>query len=292
MRNCIDFRLDPSTRIDRAVVDYALNDWYQAIARQGGIPAPGSALVISPELRTKYSAGVADLLTRAAAATGVPVADLYRLNRGRIPPWAWHRPYHRVRGIATPVPERLRPAPGSGVIRFSVRGVAVAILPDDFDPAMRGRAETRNEWSWQAPGCQYAAGRAGDGAGVVTAVSPLTSPTVTIQTFYCQDVPPDGLAGYGRGSTKEDVAGAAVHPWSATVAFHEGQHGMDCFEFLKEEEVPRFEGRVGMTVALFRAACEQFSKAWAGYQRRANELTRNRTDDVGAASGRRPHLVL
>lgn len=292
MRSRIDFRLDPSTRVDRAVVDHALNDWYQAIARQGGIPAPGTTLVISPELRTKYAAGVADLLTRTAAATGVPVADLYRLNRGRIPPWAWHRPYHRARGIATPVPERLRPAAGSGVIRFSVRGVAVAILPDDFDPVMRGRAETRNEWSWQAPGCQYTVGRAGDGAGVVTAVSPLTSPTVTIQTFYCRDAPPDALAGYGRGSTKEDVAGAAVHPWSATVAFHEGQHGMDYFEFLKEEEVPPFEGRVGMTVALFRAACEQFSKAWAGYQRRASEFSRNRTDNVGAASGRRPHLVL
>jgi hypothetical protein len=274
------------------MVDHVLNDWYKAIARQGGIPASGAVLAISPELRTKYSADVADLLTRAAAATGVPVADLYRLNRGRIPPWAWHRPYHRVHGIATPVPERLRPAPGSGVIRFSVHGLAVAILPDDFDPVMRGRAETRNNWSWQAPGCQYTMGRAGDGAEVVTAISPLTPPTVTIQTFYCRDVPPDGLAGYGRGSTKEDVAGAAVHPWSATVAFHEGQHGMDYFEFLKEEEVPRFEGRVGMTVALFRGACEQFSKAWAGYQRRANELSRNRTDDVGATNGRRPHLVL
>jgi hypothetical protein len=292
MRSSIDFRLDPSARVDRAVVDHALNDWYRAIARQGGIPAPGTALVISPELRTKYCAGVADLLTRAAAATGVPVTDLYRLNRGRIPPWAWHRPYHRIRRIATPVPERLRPAAGSGVIRFSVRGVAVTILPDDFDPTMRGRAETRNEWSWQAPGCQYTVGGAGDGAGVVTAVSPLTSPTVTIQTFYCRDLPADNLAGYGRGSTKEDVAGAAVHPWSATVAFHEGQHGMDYFEFLKEEEVPRFEGRVGMTVALFRAACEQFGKAWEEYQRRANEFSRNRTDNVGAASGSRPHLVL
>jgi hypothetical protein len=47
-----------------------------------------------------------------------------------------------------------------------------------------------------------------------------------------------------------------------------------------------------MTVALFRAACEQFDKAWAGYQRRASEFSRNRTDDVGAATGRRPHLVL
>lgn len=292
MRRYIDFRLDPGARVDRVVVDHALNDWYKAIARQGGIPAPGTALVLSPELRRKYSSGVADLLTRVAAVTGVPVTDLYRVNRGRIPPWAWHRPYHRVRGIATPVPESLRPAAGSGVIKFSVRGVAVTVRPDDFDPAMRGRAETRSEWSWQAPGCQYAVGRGGDGAGVVTAVNPLIAPTVTIQTFYCRDAPPDGLAGYGRGSTKEDVAGAAVHPWSTTIAFHEGQHGMDCFEFLKEQEAPRFEGRAGMTVALFRAACEQFAKAWAGYQRRAGEFSRHRTDEVGAASGRRPHLVL
>jgi hypothetical protein len=291
MRSSMDFRLDASVRVDRTVLDQVLNDWYREIARQGGIPAPGSALAVSPELRTRYSVGVADLLAWAAAATGVPVAELYRVNRGRIPPWAWHRPYQRVRGIATPIPERLCPAPGSGAVRFSVRGVAVTILSDDFDPAMRGRAETRSEWNWQAPGCQYTVGRAGDGAGVVTAVSPVSPPAVTIQTFYCRDVRPDGLAGYGRGSTKEDVAGAAVHPWSATVAFHEGQHGMDCFEFLKQEQVPRFEGRAGMTVALFRAACEQFDKAWTLYQTRASEFSRTRTDDVGAAKGRRPHLV-
>lgn len=292
MRNSMDFRLDAGVRVDRTVLDQMLNDWYRAIARQGGIPALGTALMVSPELRTKYSVGVADLLARAAAATGVPVAELYRVNRGRIPPWAWHRPYQRVRGIATPVPETLRPAADSGAIRFSVRGVAVTILPDDFDPALRGRAETRSEWSWQAPGCQYTVGCAGDGAGVVTAVSPVPPPAVTIQTFYCRDVPPDGLAGYGRGSTKEDIAGAAVHPWSATVAFHEGQHGMDCLEFLKEERIPQFEGRVGMTAALFHAACEQFSQAWTSYQTRAGEFSRNRTDDVGAARYRRPHLVL
>jgi hypothetical protein len=283
MRSSTDFRLDPRTRVDRTVLDKTLNDWYRGIARQSGIPAPGAVLEVSPELRARYSAAVAGLLTRASAATGVPVAELYRTNRGRIPLWAWHRPYHRFRGIATPVPERLRPAPGSAAIRFSVRGVAVTILPDGFDPAMRGRAETRSEWSWQAPGCQYTVGRAGDEVGIVTTVSPVIPPAVTIQTFYCPGVSPDSLAGYGRGSTKEDVAGAAVHPWSATVAFHEGQHGMDCFEFLKEEQVPRFAGRAGRTVAQFRAACEQFSESWALCQARAGEFTRARTDDVGAA---------
>jgi hypothetical protein len=292
MCSSMDFRLDPSFRPDRSMLDRVLNDWYRAIAQQGGITAPGARLVISPELRNRYCASIADLFARAAATTDVTVSELYRVSRGRIPPWAWHRPYQRVPGIATPVPEMLRPVAGTGVTKFSVLGVAVTILPDNFDPAMRGRAETRSEWSWRVPGCQYTLEGAGDGAGVVTAVNSVTSPAVTIQTFYCREVPPDGLAGYGRGSTKEDVAGAAVYPWSATVAFHEGQHGMDCFEFLKEEQVPRFEGQVGMTVSLFRAACEQFSKAWTSYQTRAGEFSRARTDDVGAAKGRRPHLVI
>jgi hypothetical protein len=292
MRNSMEFRLGPGVRVDLTVLDQVLNDWYRAIEREGGIPAPSTALAISPELRASYSSGVADLLGRAAATTGLAVAELYHVNRGRIPPWAWHRPYHRVHGIATPVPDRLRPEPGTGAIKFSVRGVAVTIKPDDFDPAMHGRAETRSEWRSQAPGCQYTTGRAGDGDGVVTAISPVLPPAITIQTFYCQDVPPDGLSAYGRGSTREDVAGAAIHPWSATVAFHEGQHGMDYFEFLREEQVPQFEGRVGMTMVQFRASCEQYSNAWARYQTRAGEFSRARTDEVGAATGRRPHIVL
>jgi hypothetical protein len=288
----VEFRLAPGVRAERTVLDRMLNDWYRAIAQRGGIPAPGAAPAISPELRSSYCAGVADLLARTASTTGAPVAELFRVNRGRIPPWAWRRPYQRIRGIATPVPERLRPEAGTGAIRFSVHGVAVTILPDEFDPAMRGRAETRSDWRWQAPGCQYTAPSTGDEAGVVTAITPVAAPTVTIQTFYSRDVPADGLAGYGRGSTKEDVAGAAVCPWSATVAFHEGQHGMDYFEFLREEQIPLFEGRVGMTVALFRTACEQFNGAWTKYQTRASEFSQARTDDVGAVTGRRPHLLL
>ena len=128
---------------------------------------------------------------------------------------------------------------------------------------------------------------------MVTAVSPVPPPAVTIrQTFYCRDVRRTASPGTGGAARKRTLQGAAVHPWSATVAFHEGQHGMDCLEFLKEERIPQFEGRVGMTAALFDAACEQFSKAWTSYQTRAGEFSRNRTDDVGAAGYRRPHLVL
>jgi hypothetical protein len=292
MRNSVDFRLDPGLLVDRAGLDRVLNAWYQAIARQGGIAAPGTPPTISRHLRTSYCDGVADLLKRAAATTGVPVTELYRLNRGRIPPWAWHRPYQRVPGIATPVPEVLRPAPGTGAIRFLVRDVAVTIRPDDFDPAMHDRAETRSHWSWQAPGCHYTGVQGDEDAAVVTAVTPCSPPAVTIQTFYCREVQPDGLAGYGRGTTREDLAGATVHQWSATVAFHEGQHGMDCFEFLKNEPVPRFAGRAGQTVGAFRAACERFNRAWTTYQTRAGEFSQAHTDKVGAAGGGRTHIVL
>jgi hypothetical protein len=291
--NRADFRLDSGVQVDGRVLNKVLNAWYREIARRGGIPVPGTSLAISQELRADYTAGVADVLARAAARSAAPVAEFYRVNRGRIPPWAWRRPYQRVPGIATPVPERLRPAGRDGAVSFSVRGIAVTILTDAFDPAMRGRAETRATWSWQPPGYQYTVDPNGDDkAGIVTALSTVRPPALAIQTFYCRDVQPDGIAGYGRGSTREDIAGARVYPWSATVAFHEGQHGMDYFEFLREELVPRFQGRAGLTVTLFRAASEHYNKAWAEYQTRVHKFSQARTDHVGAARGRRPHIAL
>lgn len=284
----MDFQVDSSVDGGRVALDRKLSDWYREIARRGGIPDPGTAAAISPELRDRYRAGVAGLLAKAASETGVSLPELYRVNRGLIPPWAWHRPYQRVRGIATPVPGKLRPG-ADGAVRFSVSGVEVTILPDGFDPVLRDRAETRISWRWEVPGYRYAVE---GGTEMVTAVIPGTRPGITIQTFYSRDVPADGIAGYGRGNTKEDVAGAAVHPWSATVAFHEGQHGMDCLEFLREKPVPGFSGRADMTVPRFNAACGEFGRAWSDYQKQASAFTWTRTDAIGAVSGQRPHLVV
>jgi hypothetical protein len=168
-----------------------------------------------------------------------------------------------------------------------VAGVSVTILPDAIDPALTGRAETRSTWRWQAPGYQYqprATGADGTGvrpAEVVTAVNPITAPGVTIQTFYCADLGPDDVAGYGRGTTPEDMAGGAVHPWSTSVAFHEGLHGMDTTDFLRTRTPPVFGGRAGMTVPQFRDATARWNTEWRAYQALAGAVSHVRTDKVG-----------
>jgi hypothetical protein len=278
MRTSAGFQVDGTVGGDRLRMGRILDEWYRRIAALGGMPAPGARLALTPTVRTAYSAGVARLLGCVAAASGTSVFELYWANRGRIPPWAWQAPHHRLAGIAAPVPEGLWPLPGTGAVNMSVAGVSVAILPDAWDPALTGRAETRSTWRWQAPGYQY---QLRGQAEVVTGVNPIAAPCVTIQTFYCHDLEPDDLAGYGRGTTPEDMAGGEVHPWSTSVAFHEGLHGMDTTDFLRTHMPPVFGGRAGMTVAMFSEATARWNAAWHAYQALAGRVSHARTDKVG-----------
>ena len=274
MRTSAGFQVDASVGGDRLRMGQILDEWYREIAALGGIPAPGARLGASLGVRAAYCTGVSRLLTSVAAAAGSSVFELYWANRGRIPPWAWPEPHHRLARIATPVPEGLWQTPVNGAVCMSVAGVSVTILPDAYDPALLGRAETRSTWRWQAPGYQYR-------AEVVTAVGPMAPPGVVVQTFYSRDLGPDDRAGYGRGTTPEDMAGGAVHPWSTSVAFHEGLHGMDTADFLRTNPPPAFGGRAGMTVARFDEATAAWNAQWRAYQARAGAVSHARTDKVG-----------
>ena len=288
MRTSAGFQVDATVGADRLLMGQILDGWYRQIAALGGIAAPGGRPAVSPDVRAAYASGVARLLASVAAAAGTSVFELYWANRGRIPPWAWQEPHHRLAGIATPVPDGLWPVPGTGAVSMSVAGVSVTILPDGFDPALTGRAETRSTWRWQAPGYQYQLrARAGQGTALdgaaefVTGINPIAAPCVTVQTFYCRDLGPDDLAGYGRGTTPEDMAGGAVHPWSTSVAFHEGLHGMDTTDFLRTRTPPAFGGRAGMTVAMFSDATMRWNSEWRAYQALAGAVSHARTDKVG-----------
>jgi len=287
MRTSAGFQVDVTVGGDRLRMGRILDEWYRRIAAAGGIPAPGAPLAVRPAVRAAYANGVARLLAGVAAAAGASVFELYWANRGRIPPWAWQEPHHRLAGIATPVPEGVWPASATGAVSMSVAGVAVTILPDTWDPALTGRAETRSTWRWQAPGYQYqhrGAGNQGGGVEVVTGISPIAAPCVTVQTFYCGDLGPEDVAGYGRGTTPEDMAGGAVHPWSTSVAFHEGLHGMDTTDFLRTRRPPAFGGRAGMTVAMFNDATARWNAQWRAYQALAGRVSHARTDKVGLTS--------
>lgn len=282
------FAVDAGYPADRVRMGAYLDAWYREIAGLGGIPAPGAPLALSAELRTAYATRVAAVIAKVAALSGASEFELYWANRGRIPPWAWPEPHQRVRGIATPVPAGLRQDPATGAVSMLVSGVSVTYLPDELDDTMSGRAETRSLWQLVPCGYRYTVE---DGTEVVIEITPPPSVEVTIQTFFCRDLGPGDPVAYGRGYTPEDVAGAKVHPWSGTVAFHEGLHGMDHIDYLRTRTPPAFGGRAGMTVPQVEAAGQRWVEEWEAYQKRLSAASHARTDDVGLTTYSQYHSV-
>jgi Domain of unknown function (DUF4157) len=298
LRSSASYYTDPAVSVDQALVSRVLDSWYRTVTAQEGIASglrAGPAL--SEALKAAYTAAVAALLGRAAAVTRVPLPELYRLNRGRIPPWAWQEPQHVLPGIATPVPAGREADLMTGAVSVAAPGISVSILPDAPNPGLKSRAETRISLTWPIPGYQWAA-KGPD--HIVTAVDPVPAATATIQTFYGPGIAPASRSGYGRGTTPEDVTGAAVDPRGGTVAFHEGQHGMDYIEFLRTHKPPVFGGHPGMTVPQFTQAALQWNQAWHAYEHQARVFTQTRTDCVGVtidqweqqrAAGKRVKLI-
>jgi hypothetical protein len=293
------FYADPKVPVDQARVSRVLDGWYTAVTAQEqiarGLGGGGDSLLVR-ELKAAYVAALATLLGRAAVLTKRPVSELHGINRGRIPMWAWQEPSHLLPGFSTPVPEG-RAVDVTGSVIVPTQGVSVSILPDAADPKLGDRAETRIQLRWATPKFHWTTqGK----VHVVTAMDPLQTPTATIQTFFGPEVRPASRSGYGRGTTPEDVAGAAVDPRIMTVGFHEGQHGMDYVEFLRTHAPPQFGGHVGMTQQQFQAAGQRWSAAMKAYEKQARAFSTARTDCVGVtidefeqgrAAGRKIKLV-
>lgn len=290
---------DEAVTVNPALVSRVLDSWHRMVVVQGEMGGHlRRGVALTEELRTAYTGAVRTLLGRAATATGTPLAELYRVNEGRIPPWAWLDPAVVLPGISTPVPVGSQAQPVSGAVDVSTATIAVSVVPDDSDPGLGQRAETRLDMRWRVPAMRWEArGR----QHVVTSVDPVTRPTATIQTFYGRGITATSRSGYGRGTTTEDVAGAAVAPRGGTVGFHEGEHGRDLLHFMQNNRPPVFGGRVGMTVAQFHAASEAWQRAMRAYQSRATQDTLVHTDctghptiddwERGRAGGRRVRLV-
>lgn len=263
-----DYYADPEVPVDQALASRVLDGWYTAATAQEqialGLGEGGDPLLVR-ELRAAYSVAVTTLLTRAADQAERPLSELYGINRGRIPMWAWQESHQQLPGISTPVAEGPE-VDVTGSVNVPVRGMSASILPDAPDPKLGDRDETQMALRWERPQFSWAKKR---GVRVVTAMKPVQSPSATIQTFFGPQVTAASPSGYGRGTTPEDVAGAAVDPRSGTLGFHEGQHGLDYVEFLQAHPPPVFGGRLGMTGQQFRAAGRQWSAAMKEYEKQA-----------------------
>lgn len=277
LRRSADYYGDPGVPVDVALFNRVLDSWHRMIADDQG----------DDGLRSAYRDAVGVLMGRAAGVLKVPLDDLYRANRGRIPMWAWPEPHHLVGGIQTPVPAGQEPDPVTGAVRLTAGRVTVSILPDVEADDLRvdGRprdAVTGLDYAYETPKYEWEARK---GERIVTGFEPAAV-TFTVRTRHRPAVRFSSSSKYGRGTTPEDLAGAQVDPYSATLGFHEGQHGMDLVEFLRSHEPPAYPGTIGMTVPRFEGLRDAWLAALKDYVTRARELSAARTDRVGVREGK------
>jgi hypothetical protein len=172
--------------------------------------------------------------------------------------------------ITTPLDPDTKINP-AGAAELDVGGVAVTIKPDtkSKDMKMKGEAKTRIKLKWDPPSYESR-------SGMITKVDPVTPPMAKIQTTYGPGATSETKSSYGKGTTKEDIEAGET-----TLGHHEGSHGADYLLYLKENPVPQFQGKVGMTQKEYDAAIKEYDGAMKQYQSDLEEYSRQHTDCVG-----------
>jgi hypothetical protein len=185
----------------------------------------------------------------------------------------WAIPTQRLPGITTPLPPSAHQDARTHEASLAIGHVHFEFVPDaQMTPAearAKGRAETGFHLSYTTPALH-------EQGGHIDAFQPPPDLVVRVQTRYPPGWNPDGRSGYGRGTTREDVAAG-----DSSLRFHEGRHGADYLRFAREHPAPQFAGRVGMTIPEFRAAVAAYERAIDAYIHALEDYSLRSTDCVG-----------
>jgi len=100
--------------------------------------------------------------------------------------------------------------------------------------------------------------------------------TLVIQTHYASGATAEQSSGYGRGTTTEDEAAG-----DTSLGFHESCHRSDYLEYLRNNPLPTYKGKTGITEQEFLAAGQTFGSDFAAYFDKMKKLSDARTDEVG-----------
>jgi hypothetical protein len=157
--------------------------------------------------------------------------------------------------------------------------LVVEVHPDGktTDKAQTGKAETKPDVTGVRvlfPDRSVASSK----PDVVASVdSPLVvKGTIKVQTVFGPGASPKDKSGYGRGTTKEDREAG-----NTSLGFHESRHRADIIAYLRDRPLPRFGGKVGMTMKEFDAAQKTFSRELQNYFDQIEVFSRQQTDEVG-----------
>jgi hypothetical protein len=215
------------------------------------------------DLRVAYSNAVKSLLMGAAPALNSSLFKLYMEYRYGPKPQLIHEwADERFSNINPPVPLGAGGVdPLTGDVTFILNGFKVIIKPDGVlsgtDP------------HYTTPGFSYA-------GGTVTAVDPVTMPTIIIKSNFQADAHKNGPSGYGRGTTDNDKKHG-----DTSLSDHEASHARDYISFINANPAPRFGGKVGQTVNQFHTATTDYQRALSTYFGSMGRTSELLTDCVG-----------
>jgi hypothetical protein len=100
--------------------------------------------------------------------------------------------------------------------------------------------------------------------------------TVEIQTAYGPNTKPTDRSVYGRGTTQVDEKTG-----NTSVGFHESCHQSDYLSYLKNNPLPVFSGKIGITVQQYEQAVAAFTKSLDNYFKEMEKNSYRLTDEVG-----------
>lgn len=178
----------------------------------------------------------------------------------------------QMQRITTPL-DITTPIGADGIAHPVIPGFDVSVLPDARTQQEQFRNQAHTSLAMNAT---PAVPQASESGGVVVSVVRGGNISMTIQTTYGPESEPSGPSGYGRGTTERDISAGRTN-----LRFHEGNHGLDYLEFLRTTPPPQFGGQVGMTIAQWRQAEQQFAQDTQAYYDRAVQFSVQRTDCVG-----------
>ena len=116
------------------------------------------------------------------------------------------------------------------------------------------------------------------GLAFVSSISntPQVTAVLGIQTTYTKKYAEYLISGYGRGTTTQDIKDGNV-----TLGFHESCHRDDFISYLNTQNLPAFDGGVGMVSQEFLDDWSAFVSAFRNLPTTIGDWSRKRTDDVG-----------
>lgn len=177
--------------------------------------------------------------------------------------------------ITTPLPEEAVRNP-TGAADMESGGVSITILPDQHSKKkifIKGRevaAHTRAIMNWKTP-ANYDTEN-----GKISRIDPVPQPTLKIWTTYGPGSTSESKSAYGKGTTPEDIQAGKT-----SLGYHEGSHGLDYMEYVKNNPVPQFQGKEGMTVREYKQAAADYHQQMKKYYQDLLDYSEQLTDCVG-----------